>query len=83
MKTKILKWSFALAVVVAAGYTAYSSQNEIQLSGVSIDNVEALASGELGGAGYTSHSYKCTYPDYKWAVTCSRGGSEYCMPSDC
>ena len=46
MKTKILKWSFALAVVVAAGYTAYSSQNEIQLSGVSIDNVEALASGE-------------------------------------
>ena len=49
MKKNILKWSFALAVVVAAGYTAYSSQNEIQLSGVSIDNVEALASGESGG----------------------------------
>lgn len=49
MKTKILKWSFALAVVVAAGYTAYSSQIEKPLTGVTLDNVEAIASGEAIG----------------------------------
>ena len=36
MKKNILKFGIALAVVAAAGYTAYSSQTEIQLSGVSI-----------------------------------------------
>ena len=56
MKKNALKISFALAVVVAAGYTAYSSQNEIQLNGVSIDNVEAIASGEGGS--------ECTGPKF-------------------
>ena len=69
MKTRILKWSFALAVVVAAGYITYSSQTEIQLSGVSIDNVEALASGEGGtectgpkvkGECQSSNEYPCS-----------------------
>ncbi len=47
MKTRILKWSFALAVVVAAGYTAYTSQTKTQkLNGITLDNVEAIASGE-------------------------------------
>ncbi len=48
MKKNILKFGIALAVVVAAGYITYSSQTEIQLSGVTLDNVEAIASGENG-----------------------------------
>ena len=60
MKKKILKISFALAVVAAAGYIAYSSQTEVQLSGVSLDNAEALASGE------TETGWSCT----GWWGTC-------------
>ena len=83
MKKHILKLTLGLAVAVTAGYTVYYTQVEMPLANIELENVEALASGELGGSGYTSHSYKCTYPDYKWAVSCSRGGSEYCIPSDC
>ena len=44
---KAIKFTLALAVVVAAGYTAYSSQIKTQtLNGVTLDNVEAIASGE-------------------------------------
>lgn len=53
MKKNILKISFALAVVVVAGYTTYSSQTKTQLSEVSLNNVEALANGEDG-----SHKYE-------------------------
>lgn len=83
MKKTILKFGIALAVVAAAGYITYSSQTEIQLSGVSIDNVEALASGELPDIGQTIHETPCVYPPYKKAVSCTDGGSEYCSPSDC
>ena len=47
MKKITLKLALSLAVVVAAGYTAYTSQARTQkLEGVTLDNVEAIASGE-------------------------------------
>lgn len=47
MIKKILKLSFIAAVAVAAGYTAYiQSQKAEALSDLTMDNVEALASGE-------------------------------------
>ena len=46
MKKHILKLGFALAVVVAAGYTVYSSQTSLKMTGIALNNVEALASGE-------------------------------------
>lgn len=49
MKKHILKLGFALAVVVAAGYTVYSSQTSLKMTGIALNNVEALASGENGG----------------------------------
>lgn len=48
MKTNIFKITFALAVVVAAGYTVYASQVSSEIAGVALDNVEAIASGESG-----------------------------------
>ena len=44
MKKNILK--LTLAVAVAAGYTTYASRASVELAGVAMDNVEALASGE-------------------------------------
>ena len=47
MKNKILKFSLIAAVAVASSYTAYSQSQESEaLSDLTIDNVEALASGE-------------------------------------
>ena len=46
MKKAILKLSFVIAVIAAAGYTAYESQTSNELNGLALDNVEAIASGE-------------------------------------
>ena len=46
MKKTILKLSFVIAVIAAAGYTAYESQTSNELNGLALDNVEAIASGE-------------------------------------
>lgn len=54
MKKIIVKITFALAVVVATGYTVYSSQTSSKMSGIALNNVEALASGE--GIGVTCSS---------------------------
>ena len=55
MKKNILKLTFIAAVAVAAGYTAYSqSQKTETLSGLALENVEALAGGE------TNTSWNCT-----------------------
>ncbi len=67
MKKHILKLGFALAVVVAAGYTVYSSQTSKELTGIALDNVEALASGEDAG-------FNCWWDSYKYK-TCTPTGS--------
>lgn len=83
MKKNILKFSLALAVVVAAGYTVCSSQTSVQLIGTALENVEALASDEWGPY-ETSHSSQCPPPvEYKTSVSCTDGGWEFCYPSDC
>lgn len=47
MKKNIVKYVLAVAVVAVAGMGVYQAQNKgIELSGVSLANVEALASGE-------------------------------------
>ena len=49
MKKHILKLGFALAVVVATGYTVYFSQTSLKMTGIALNNVEALVSGEDAG----------------------------------
>lgn len=49
MKKNILKVAFVVAFVAAAGYTAYNSQKDAEMSDLVMANVEALARGEWDG----------------------------------
>ena len=70
MKKNILKLSFALAVVVAAGYTVYSSQTSLKMTGIALNNVEALASGEASaGDPCYRGSYNSALPE---AIKCAQ-----------
>ena len=55
MRKKILAIAVMAVVAVAAAWNVNQSENEIKLSDLALDNVEALASGE-GGSGYCSYS---------------------------
>lgn len=56
MKKKILGIAVVVAVAVAAGWNINQSNNDIQLSDLALNNVEALASGEGGSSGYCNRS---------------------------
>lgn len=77
MKKHILKFSLALAVLVAAGYTVYSSQTSSKVSGIALSNVEALASGESGSGIWRVTVYSGT----RWR--CDKGGTRCCPTIDC
>ncbi len=49
MKKNILKAAFVVVFVAAAGYTAYNSQKDAEMSDLAMANVEALARGEWDG----------------------------------
>lgn len=55
MEKSIIKSAFVAAFIAVAGYTAYNSQNEVELSDLAMANVEALAGGESGSTS------DCTY----------------------
>ena len=83
MNKKTMKIAMAAVVAAVAGYVTYQNQTKEVLSELGMENVEALAAGESLG-GYTSHTFKCPPPkEYKNQITCTRGGSEECYPSDC
>lgn len=65
MRKKILSAALMAAVALAAGWNINRSNNDILLSDLALNNVEALASGESGGGG--SDCYKCSYD---WRVIC-------------
>jgi len=46
MKKTIIKSAFVAACIAVAGYAVYHSQNEVKLSELAMENVEALAGGE-------------------------------------
>ena len=50
MRKKILGIAVMAVVAVAAAWNINQSENEIKLSDLALDNVEALASGEGGSA---------------------------------
>ncbi|MDD2953841.1 MAG: NVEALA domain-containing protein [Parabacteroides sp.] len=56
MKKKILGAALMAAVALAAGWNINQSENEVKLSDLALDNVEALASGEGGSSGYCNRS---------------------------
>lgn len=85
MKKRILKLTMTLAVVAVAGYAAYSSQIKIQLDGVTLNNVEALASGESDHptrACSNGTPASMNDPDAKFLMLCDPCGSyTYIFPT--
>lgn len=55
-----------VAIVAAAGITAYNAQNDdLQMSSLTMANIEALANGESDGYCHTTNDYSriCNYYD--------------------
>ena len=46
---RIIKLSLVAVFACVAGYNVYQSQKQVELSGLMLENVEALAGGEGGG----------------------------------
>lgn len=79
MKKKIFIATIAIVVVIAAGYNVYTSQNDVNLSDLSLDNIEALASGESGNFGCGRAAYEWDddwYEDTKHFTKCQKGCPE-------
>lgn len=85
MRKKIFAVLVVAVGVAFAGYNTMKSQNEGRtLSDLVGANIEALANGEIGTGVYKRSTSKCPPPvEYKTAVSCVKGGSEDCSPSDC
>ena len=72
---KIYKYMAVVAIVTAAGFTAYSTQsNKLHLSSLAIENVEALASDELYDIGIFDQDCSDCQTDLG-----SEGAFFYCM----
>jgi hypothetical protein len=73
MKKKIVSIAFIAAIAVAGAWNFVQSQNEVVLSDLALENVQALAGCEqLLGSCWMS-------PDYN---TCCDGGVIGCAPCD-
>ena len=47
MKKQIIKLLAVVAVVAIAGWNYMNSENDVQMSDLTLDNIEALAQGEI------------------------------------
>lgn len=75
MNKKILKVVFVSAFALVAGYSVYASQQKVEMSGLAMANVEALASGE------NDHSQKIWERYYRpdgTGYNCTKTGNETC-----
>lgn len=48
-----------VAIAAAAGWNYQQNKNEVELSDLALENVEALASGEVGSGYCTNPGYAC------------------------
>ncbi|HJD12059.1 MAG TPA: NVEALA domain-containing protein [Candidatus Phocaeicola caecigallinarum] len=72
MKKNILKITFAAALAVVAGVTAYQAQDKDVLSDLTLANVEALAGNESG----TYTTWSCKGSVNKCGAKCGLCGTE-------
>lgn len=49
MKKKVIGIIAVIAIASVAGYNVYTSQNNVKLSGLALNNIEALANNGEGG----------------------------------
>ena len=76
---KIAKIAFVAMFGLAIGYTAYNSQKEeVPLSDIALDNVEALASGSESGSNTWYIYVRPEEPGYAPGYNCWTGGRESC-----
>lgn len=72
---KFYKYIAVVAIVAAAGFTAYSTQSyKLHLSGLAMENVEALARDELYDTGIFDEDCSSCYTVYG-----NKGAFFYCM----
>lgn len=64
MKKRILKIVFASAFALVAGYSVYASQQKVEMTDLSMTNVEALANGEVDISYICQGNIKACYDDY-------------------
>ena len=75
MRKTILKLFFVAAITAVAGWSAIQNEKDVELSGLALDNLEALASCETsvgGSCWWTSTSF----------TRCCEGGTYGCSPCD-
>ena len=83
MKKNILRMTLAAAFVCAAGFTAYRAQTGApELSGLALENVEALANDESGvyKKGYEASTYKwfaSSIHEFTTIPCCKYNGNSY------
>lgn len=67
MKKTVFKILFVAAFTMVAGYSVYSSQQNAEMSDLTMANIEALARGESGGLPWNG-----MYTD--WSRCCCESG---------
>lgn len=63
MRKKIIGLTIIAAIATAAGWNMNQAENEVQLSDLAFENVEALAFGESGDGTYHHYSSRVPRPD--------------------
>lgn len=93
MKRKVIGIIAIVVVAAVAGYNVYISQNDVKLSNLVLNNIEAFAFDGEGSGGtkftvpYTEEISREDMGDYilvtyKSIIRCPHGGSESCTPSE-
>lgn len=73
----------SVAIILVGGYSVYSSQNNMELSDLTLANVEAIAGYEDPDLGITCNKDKYTSPGRCWTLNrdCEMGW--FYRPDDC
>jgi hypothetical protein len=76
MIKKISNLIFASAIAFVIGYGVYASRQKVELSDLTVDNIEALAKDEVE---YDKEIWKRYYRTENDGFNCTKGGNETCQ----
>ena len=80
MKKKVFGAVALIAIAVAAGWNVQQSNNKVEMSDLTLENIEALASGETypGCNWYVTYGWNGNYGNTYMQKVCTSGGSSCC-----
>lgn len=78
MKKKIFGAVFIALVAITAGWNYQQNKQRVELSGLALENVEALASGE-GGDEYSKNVWERHQRTDGTGYNCTKTGSSTCF----